>query len=404
MYARLWKECTRSFLLSRLLLLLITIPVIAFAAGRRDFPFDPRLVSSEVLHHRNPFDPMAYLLAWWRWDTLFYVRIAAYGYTQGSLTVFFPFWPLLIRGVGWPLALFIPGETPYFLASILLSNLFFFGSLLLLYRLTEREFGEDVARGAVWLLSFFPYTLFFSTGYTESLFLFLSLATFSFLLRGEGVNWWLASLCALLAAASRETGFVIVVPFLVFFVRRYWPFWTKMRERWRGMLNALLAIGVMPVGVVLYMLFLALAWGSPLRFLAAAIAWDRNPTFPGGGVLMSLWYLVTLVCPLYSLPNNLQDLLFTLLPIVVLIWGWRRLPLHYTLYSLAMLLFSLSTMVSYPNPLMSIPRYLMVIFPVFMLCGLEYKKRPLFRCVVRIAFPLLLVANIGLFVVGRWVA
>jgi hypothetical protein len=402
-HARLWKECARSFLFSRLLLLLATILVMALVAGRSDFPFERRLVSIEAMQHRNPLDPLAYLLAWWRWDTLFYIRIAAEGYSASGLTAFFPLWPFLVHLVGWPLTLLIPNQIPYFLASILLSNLFFYASLLLFSWLTEQEFGADVARRGVWMLSFFPYTLFFSTGYTESLFLFLSLAVFFFLRRGEGVNWWLASLCALLAASTRETGFVIAVPFLVYFVRRYWPFWSRFRTQWHFMLNALLAMSMVPVGVIAYMVFLAIAWKDPLHFLHAAIAWERVPTFPGGGLLFSLWYLVTLQVPLYSLVNNLPDLVFTLLPIIVLFRGWRRLPLHYSLFSLAMLLFSLSTMVAFPNPLMSIPRYLMVIFPVFMLYGIEH-KHPLFQRIAQVAFPILLMAGIGLFVFGRWVA
>jgi hypothetical protein len=172
------------------------------------------------------------------------------------------------------------------------------------------------------------------------------------------------------------------------------------------MLNALLAMAIIPVGVLCYLLFQAQMWGSPLRFLSSAIAWDRLPIFPGGGIVLALWYLLTFAVPLYSLQNSLPDLLFTLLPMIVLILEWRRLPLHYTLFSLAMLLFSLSTMVGQPNPnpLMSIPRYLMTIFPIFMIYGLEYKKHLRLRGIVRIVFPLLLIANMAFFVVGRWVA
>jgi hypothetical protein len=69
-----------------------------------------------------------------------------------------------------------------------------------------------------------------------------------------------------------------------------------------------------------------------------------------------------------------------------------------------LLLYSLSTIVGFPNPLMSTPRYLMVIFPTLMLLALEWKYNPACRRYIYIFFPLTLVANIVLFAIGRWVA
>ncbi len=216
-------EPKRAFIISRIFLIVITLPVIAIAAGKAGFPFAPRLVSQEVLQHNNPFDSLAYLLAWWRWDNLFYVRIAAHGYYQAGVTVFFPLWPATLWLLGRPLALFLSGDIPYYFSSILLSNLFFFASLQLLYQLTQRLFDASIAKTTVWLLAFFPYTLFFSCGYTESLFLLLCLATFAFLERRGKFDWWLASLCAGLAATTRETGALLVVAILVCFVQHFWP-------------------------------------------------------------------------------------------------------------------------------------------------------------------------------------
>lgn len=397
-------EPKRAFIASRVFLIVITLPVIAIAAGKTGFPFAPHLVSPEMLQHNSPFDALTYLQAWWRWDNVFYIGMAAHGYYRSGITVFFPLWPATIWLLGRPLALFLPGEIPYYLSSILLSNLFFFFSLQLLYQLTQRLFDASIAKTTVWLLAFFPYTLFFSSGYTESLFLFLCLATFFFLERGGKFDWWLASLCAGLAATTRETGAVIVIAILVCFVQRFWPLSQHLRTHKLAMLNALCSLILTPLGVILYMLYLYLNWGNPLLFLHAAISWGRYPTLPLTAIFSALRYLVTFKVPLDSLYNNLLDLCFSILPIFLLIKYWHRLPLYYSLFTLTLLLYSLSTTVGFPNPLMSIPRYLMVIFPYIMLLALEWKYNPTSRRLISIFFPLTLAANVVLFTIGRWVA
>jgi hypothetical protein len=113
---------------------------------------------------------------------------------------------------------------------------------------------------------------------------------------------------------------------------------------------------------------------------------------------------VTLKVPLNYLYNNILDFWFSALPIFLLIKYWRFLPLYYRLFMLTLLLYSLSTTTGFPNPLMSIPRYLMVIFPSFMLLALEWKYNPACHRPISIFFPLILTVNVALFAIGFWVA
>ncbi len=403
-YISVSNEPRRAFIISRAVLIITTLLVIAIAAGKHSFPFNSTLIPQEVLQHNNPFDPLAYLLAWWRWDNVFYVKIAAYGYRQAGLTVFFPLWPATIWLLGRPLALLLPGKIPYYLSSILLSNLFFFVSLQLLYQLTQKLFDASIAKTTVWLLAFFPYTIFFSFGYTKSLFLLLCLATFVFLERGRKLDWWLASLCAGLAATTRETGALIIIAVLIYLVQHFWPLPQHLQTQKLAIINALCSLLLIPLGVILYMLYLYLNWGKPLLFLHYVTFWGRQPTFPLTALFSSLWYLVTFSVPLNHLYNNILDLCFTVLPIFLLIKYWRFLPLHYRLFTLTLLLYSLSTTVGSPNPLMSIPRYLMVIFPSFMLLALEWKFNPACHRFISIFFPIVLTVNVVLFAIGCWVA
>ncbi|MCJ7621462.1 MAG: hypothetical protein MUP64_14720, partial [Anaerolineae bacterium] len=100
--------------------------------------------------------------AWQRFDTLWYLRIAAQGYAphDGS-TVYFPLYPMLIRLLGTLFA----GN--YLLAALVISNLAFVGVLFCLYRLTERQFGGMGARRSTLYLAIFPTAFFFLAAYTE---------------------------------------------------------------------------------------------------------------------------------------------------------------------------------------------------------------------------------------------
>ena len=113
-----------------------------------------------------------------RWDTAFYDQIATTGYHWDPSTflhqnvVFFPLYPLLMR---WGGALL--GGHPL-LAGTFISLAAFMGAISLLYRLAVIELGEEQAWPVILLLSTYPYALFYSVVYTESLFLFLTVGAF----------------------------------------------------------------------------------------------------------------------------------------------------------------------------------------------------------------------------------
>src|SRR5436190_6659379 len=110
-----------------------------------------------------------------RWDAHWYLAIAHDGYdASGRDAAFFPGYPLLTRLVDAGTPLGTVG------AALLVSNVAFLGSLIVVYGLTWREYSEIVARRAVALIALFPTAFFFLAPYSESLFLLASLLTF----------WW----------------------------------------------------------------------------------------------------------------------------------------------------------------------------------------------------------------------
>lgn len=145
-----------------------------------------------------------WLNPWTYFDSLHYIRIAQHGYTPQTAT-FFPFYPLLLSLAG-------SNEIALALWGIVLSNACFLVALWLLYRLTLLDYDETTARRAVWLLAFFPTSVFFSAVYTESWFLCWLLAAF---LCARHQKWVWAGACGLVAALTRNSGFLVCAALLL---------------------------------------------------------------------------------------------------------------------------------------------------------------------------------------------
>ena len=382
-----WKEAGWVFVLSRLVILVISY------VGSARFP----------LNERPPrptcgVDFTTCLLAWQHWDVLSYMSVAQNGYVYPRDTAFFPLWPLLIRG-----SAFLSGSSPtaYYVAGLVLANLFFFLALVLFYTLLSDEFEPTVARNALYYLAFYPYALFFFAGYTESLFLFLCLATFFFLRRGKILDWWFAGLCGFLAALTRSPGVVLAVPFLVVFFQRFWLRGHDQQTSRRQKLLAFAPVVLIPLGVVVYMIYLGYTKGNPLLFsMEEALSWNRHLSAPWAGIFFALQGLLV-SSPLRIL--NVLDLAFLFIPLFALVIGFRRIPLHYGLFALVMVLFSLAYPQGTTVPLTAVPRYMMVIFPIIAIFA-QWGKRPGFDKLFMAFSVALFAINTVLFISHYWVA
>ena len=159
----------------------------------------------------SPFGYFGNLLAapFARWDSVWYLSIAerGYGHTAAN-TAFFPLYPMAIR-------LFGHVTDSYLIAGILVSLVAFAIGLALLRRLALMDLDADAADLTVLLLAFCPMAYFFSAVYTESLYLALSVGCF---LQARQGRWALAGLLGGLAAASRNSGIMLLVPFVILYL------------------------------------------------------------------------------------------------------------------------------------------------------------------------------------------
>lgn len=395
----LWKEATRVFLYSRLLLLGVTCACILLLPL-----WVPGFVAwSDPGYHILPSEPMnQLLLSWLRWDAKAYLNISYFGYNHTPDTAFFPLWPFMQYLGGLALGGTFP--ISFYLAGLLLANLCFYLDLVLLYQLVEKEYDSFAARRTIFYFAFSPFAVFFFTGYSEALFILVCLAAFLALQRGEARDWWIAGLCCLLAGLIRSLGVMLAVPFLVAYIRRFWWKSHKVRCLRKQKISALLPLILVPVGPIIYMIYLYYVKGDPFIFRAQEDAiWHRELTFP-------LITLVIAVQAIFRVPEfwyrvgNLIDLVPEIIFFMILMKGWKSLPLHDALFALCMALSSLCWPLYSPFvPLASQPRYIMILFPVAMIFALWAKNR-CFDFSLRLGTVVLFVIMAGLFVSNVWVA
>ncbi len=379
-----WKEAAWIFGLSRLTFLLFWYLGVTFIPM-----FTPaKYIALKQCRHITT-NISCFLLSWWDWDAIHYIEIAHNGYTMLSNTVYFPFFPLLIHCLG---LLFGGSTTADYAAGLILANTCFYGVLVLFYLLVSQDFGHVVAKYALIYLAFAPYALFFCIGYTESLFLLLTLAVFLFLHRGKASDWWLAGLCGFLGALTRPTGIILIVPFLVTGI-------LTSGQSWK-VFNALLATALVPAGLLTYMLYLWMTKGNPLVFTAQeGLVWHHYTALPWVGMFNAIQEIVR-QGPSYV--SDTSDVILTLIPILALIIGWKLLPLDYSLFSLTMILFVLCEP-RQEEPLLSVPRYLLVVFPLFILLGIWSQNR---RTFWHLMLPclLLFIAHVIQYAIYSWSA
>jgi hypothetical protein len=331
--------------------------------------------------------PPGTLSIWSYWDGEHYVALALDGYFQAPRYVspaFFPMYPLLIRSFSEVFG-GSPSKEALSYWGPLLSLLFLPFAFYFIYEIARQGWGERAAKGTILALAFFPTAFFLNAAYTESLFLALSAGSL-WAIRVKR-NLLLACILAGLATATRNVGIFLVAPLMYEWIAQGGL--KEPRERWRG-----LYLAFAPSGLIVYMGYLWIKFGDPLLFYSSQKYWKREATGPldtanrawataveGVGMLSDsrLWAhpSVQNFADHLERANSFCNLAFLIFAVVVLLAGVRKLPLSLTIYSL--LLFVPPALFGTPDvPLMGIPRYVLVAFPVFIVLGLLARRKLLF--------------------------
>ncbi len=386
------KKVVIFFILWRLLTVFFALLANNFLLYAPTFPYSAELAKSGL---------PSFIYSWANFDGVHYITIAEQGYIgTGLIQAFFPIFPILMRG------LMLLGFKPI-VAGMLISNLSMIGVLYFGFKLTKKWFSEAVANQFLLILLLFPTSFYLGAVYNESLFLLLILAgawyyetkknAFSGLLMG-------------LSSGVRLVGLMWLPAFFSGWMRDLFKNKLSKEKIKEQLINSFkknrgfvfgLTIGLL--AFISYAIFLWMEFDDPLYFFSVQSQF-------GAGRQTSLILLPqtlyrSLMIILTARPIDLkyftyvQDLVLSLLMLAGIVLAWNKFKLQYMIF--ALLAFLLPT---FTGNLSSMPRYVIVLFPVMMWWATVMADRPRLRIVYYLLSAILLALNTVLFIQGYWVA
>jgi hypothetical protein len=301
-----------------------------------------------------------------RWDTGWYLTIANEGYqwSPGSNTrqqniTFFPAFPMIVRYLS-----IVLGRQPVW-TGVLVSFVAFFWACGYLLRLGRDLLGDtDRAAAAVLLLASYPFALFYSAAYTESLFLLASVGAIYHFRRNEMVR---AAVWGLITGLTRPNGAFLSAVLGLMLVEPAWRAWQARRRgaapvAWATHFDALAAAASPGIGMLIYSTFILYLTGNPFQWIAQQEAWGRE--YRGVETLLTDRVEYVAQNGLYSYASSQAlDMIYFLSILFILASAWpvaRRFGLPYAVWLLVSVLPPVAA-----GGLLSMGRLTAVLFPAF---------------------------------------
>lgn len=324
----------------------------------------------------------------WLWsranfDGMHYIDIARRGYGLYQ-QAFFPLYPKVVNLVSH---LFM-GQT--LLAGWVVNLVCLYLGLFFFYKLLKLDFSEKISRRTLIYLLIFPTAFFFSMIYTEALFFLLIISSFYF---ARTKRWWLAGIFGGLASATRLVG-IFLLPALAF------EWWQQKKIK---NLSTLIPLLLIPAGLLYYMRFLSVSCGDSLMFIHVQNFFAVGRT-PERVILLyqvfwryfkmlitvdrgTLTYFVVIL-------EALSAIAFLFLGVFVFLRRWYS-------YLIFMVLAYFTP--TFTGTFLSMPRFVLVLFPGFILLSLWAEKYKWLRILYPILAISLLIFCLLLFTRGYWV-
>ncbi|MEM1376374.1 MAG: mannosyltransferase family protein [Pseudomonadota bacterium] len=313
----------------------------------------------------------AWLDIWISWDSLWYLTIIENGYqAEPNLTelntgqanwAFFPLYPLLASSISGAFRVDAP------VAMLILSNVAFFAALLVTFSEARDTYNSSVAKMTVLLLVIWPGTHFFSSGYTESLFLLFLVSTLSLARKG---HIFIACIVAALAALTRNLGVFLVFPIAIY----AWQAWLAERDMELTLMNGVkfafsrrgarvfFCCCLVPASLLIFMAHLCAVTGDPLAFVTIQQAWARSFVDPVTSLLRPILAPETIPATFAT-----DFIILYLAPIPIIALALKR---HWAYFSISLPLYVIPVIAG----VVSLHRYVLVAIPLAMVIA-DYSVR-----------------------------
>jgi hypothetical protein len=327
-------------------------------------------------------DPLTALgRVWDHWDAQHYLYLATHGYgatgDARNLIAFFPLYPALISAIA---ATGLPART----AALLISNVAGVVAAILLYEVARQDMRENAAFRAAAFFVVFPTAYFLLLGYTEALFCALA---FGAVLAARRQRWLFAGLLGGLAAAARLTGLALL-PFLL--IEQFYA-----RHTLRQAVQAVVAPALIVLGFLTYLLTNLLVLGDAFAFITVQRQhWSHSLAAPWVGFIDAIRGISWRV-PWEKVTVGGGEAIGGIAAYATTILSWLRLRPSDAAYATV-----LTVMVTFLPFWLSIPRYLLGMYPLFLLVG-RISQRWIYLAMVSASFVGLLVFSLA-FGRGYW--
>lgn len=329
-------------------------------------------------------DPVTLQTAFKTWDAQHYLYLSEQGYKPNQESNrFYPLYPLLIR-------LLSPIFPDSLSAGLFLSNLFSLLGIVYFYLFVKDYFKNKnrTAFSSVILLLIFPTGFYFSLVYSESLCFFLTILFFYFLYKNRFIY---ASLIALLLPLSRPVGVFIIFPYVFYTI--HYLYSLSPKSTWQQQFKKILVdyrffLLLSPIlGLLIYFYIMYLYTSSITSGFASAkqiAGWQiTNILHPG-------IFFKNLFSPLpaqHVFINSTIDRGYFLLFAVSLYFIYKKLDKTLFIYAL-----SFGTVPLFGS-FMSYSRYLLLVFPLFMILA-DFINSRRYRIYVYVILSLIILLQI----------
>ena len=357
--------------------------LILFALGVRLLVFVAGVFICLIFQSPEHFNLEAFSRLWHKWDSTGYTNMAKVGYSflengENILLVFFPLYSFCMRLTAGVLQ-------DYYVSGLVVSYLFYIGSVIYLYKLVLLDFDENIAWKTVVLISVFPFSFFFGSIHTESITLFMMTMTFYHIRKH---NWPLVMVFGALSGLCRMVGSLVAIPAAMEYIRVYKPFSALRRKEykafWKNIFTKFIFIPLIGIGGGIYLLINYLVSGNAFKFLEYQnMIWYNETQF----ITKTIYDLFNRIFTGFNTIAGcvwIPELLILIFAVFLMIRLWKRLPSIYTVFLSAYILVSYAA-----SWLLSGSRYMAIAIPFFILLGIwtsEKQERYLWTVVISAVF------------------
>lgn len=299
-------------------------------------------------HSTSPMSLNNSISIWCQWDCGWYKDIAQNGYSSqikdyGQANyVFFPLFPIAMY-----LGSLITHDV--ILSGFIISNFASIIALVYLYKLLRLDFSnEDSFTSIKWLIAI-PTSFLLTTVMSEAIFMALLVSAFYY---ARIHKFWIVGILGLLMTLTRSIGFFMLIPL-------FYEYLIFINFDSKQIKKEILSFVMFPVGLLIWMLYNFHLVHDPIGFLTIQKAWEKTP------VLSTRKFIRAFIKGDFEI---LFDFFYLMSLIPLIVWGRTQLRTSY------LMLIVLAILIPLPGGFQSMPRYLLIAFPLYILL-MRFEKK-----------------------------